>query len=480
LLKSEALACFLWGLLAKIQNMSIRICKPFPRLALLCLLGFFAACAALQKPEQADSFTESTHPLRILPLPGSLDSMPVLHSNSPERIEQSGILVSTLPAGDLNQGRKLGIPLQGRFELFMHHVARTAVLSSARVYLAVVASNPSQESLRLTLKKGAFFRTWPEAPFKPVAGIHNNPRGELFSGPGDRLALAVLRDESTLNPQQILLAPGEQAVIFLEAIPTNPLWVLQQDNALSALLSFESLEPVHLSVLSWVSDSGSPPRPQDLLTLLASGQVAGPPEIPVTEYDPAKPPPAGGFRYGRVAGMVSGASWRGKLEDLPQAPGERVGFPLSSVYLKRMGTGQNQSAPLRVRVPGTAVQSHGNYGVHYLLEADLQNPDPQARSYAVYLHQPLKVIERSPGEALAVFRSPPAEAVFFRGSLRLSWGPEQKPEDFWLHQVLRAGEEAPALKVLVLPAGETRRLKLELVYPPDATPPQLLEIHRLS
>lgn len=450
--------------------------RTLPGLALLSILGALSGCAVLQIPDPPLPQELIAHSLKIYPLPGALDETPVLHSNNPERIETSGLLISTLPAQDLNQPRKLNVPLQGDFRLFIHHVARTAILSQARIWLAVVADNPSQDRLNLELKRGNLFRTWPEAPFLPLTGIRNNSEAKHFSGPGDRLALASLRGENLLGPRSFLLPGKSRQTLLLEAIPTNPLWVLQQDNALSALLEFSCAQPVHLSVLAWVSADGQPPRTQDLDHLLETGQAAGPAEAPVTEYNPSQAPSGGSFRYGRVAGLSQGAVWNSELNPLPEKIGEKIGFPLSSVYLKRLSTSQNQSATLIARVPGTAIQSHGNYGVHYQLKAHLHNPDAEARRYAVYLHHPLQIRISLTEDPVALFRLVPDASVTFRGSLRLRWD----SEEYWLHQVLHSGEAAPALKILELPAGENRSLQLDLVYPPDATPPQLLEIERLS
>jgi hypothetical protein len=446
------------------------------RLWLATFLSILNGCSTWQRPESPEFPEKISHSLSVLPLPGGLNQQAVLYSNNPERIEQSGILVSTLPGTDLSQARKLNTPLRGEFQLFMHHVARTAVLSNARIYLAILAETADRGPARLQLTQGAFFRTWPEAPFLPLTGIHANAEGDIFSGPGDRLALAWLRRESPLKPMAWTLKDTGPQLIFLEAIPTNPLWVLQQDNALSALLGFQSDSPVHVSVLAWVAPDGLPPTPGELQALLDSGQVAGPAEVPATAYDPDQKPPAGVFRYGRVAGLTRGSLWQGTLTTWPEGPGERIAYPLASVYLKRYGTTQNQSAPIQVRVPGSAIESHGNYGVRYRLEATLTNPDRQPRRYAVYLHHPFEVRPLLFEPPQAIFLLPPIRQVSFRGTLRLRWGEQH----FWRHQVLHIGEQASALQVLELPAGQERHFELELVYPPDAIPPQLLEFQRLS
>lgn len=441
-------------------------------------------CAVFQQPSPPEAVEKVSHDLRVFPLPGGLNDTWMLHSNSPERVEQSGILVSSLPPSKLEDKRKLGVALQGEFGLFLHHVARTPPLSSSRLYLAVVASNPSESEAVMQLKQGAFFRTWPEAPFYTLSGIQNNDSGQIFAGAGDRLSLAWLRGENTVPPREVTLPPNTHRLLFLEAVPTNPLWVLQQDNALSGLFKFQSEAPVHLSTLAWVSQTGEPPTEKELIQMLGSGLAAGPEEAPATAYLSDQPPPRGVFRYGRVAGIGHGTEWQGQLNPLPVEVGERVGFPIASLFLKRLGTKQNQSAPLHKRVSDTAVESHGNYGLKYSLRAQLHNPDDRPRRYAIYLHNPLEVRLQPdlPYQAEAIFQISRSAAVRFRGSVLLSWKVDSadKGEESLMHQILHEGEEAGALKIFELPAQSSSEFKIELVYPPDSTPPQLLELQRLS
>ena len=59
-------------------------------------------------------------------LPGSLDNVPMLNSDSPEWVKKEGILLSTFPP----QGKKvppahLNFPFQGKFNLFAHHFTHT-------------------------------------------------------------------------------------------------------------------------------------------------------------------------------------------------------------------------------------------------------------------------------------------------------------------------------------------------------------------
>jgi hypothetical protein len=205
--------------------------------------------------------------------------------------------------------------------------------------------------------------------------------------------------------------------------------------------------------------------------LLQQGALAGARETPPTIYDPAQPPSGGSFRYGRVAGVATGLYWRGELPpDQWPAAGERLGMPISSLYLKRLGTGQNQSADLLRRYPDTALQSHGNYGVRYQLTLRGENTTSVPRRWQLRLSHPQRV-----DGAQVRFLEPPAAAVRFRGTVRLRQG----DNDSAMHLVLQEGQRGEPFATLELAPGENKQWTLELIYPPDATPPQLLELEGL-
>ncbi|HEY9843110.1 MAG TPA: DUF3370 family protein, partial [Candidatus Obscuribacterales bacterium] len=52
-------------------------------------------------PSPSPAQTKIVQPIKIYPLPGGLDARPMLNSNSPELVNDAGILLSTLP----NQGK---------------------------------------------------------------------------------------------------------------------------------------------------------------------------------------------------------------------------------------------------------------------------------------------------------------------------------------------------------------------------------------
>ena len=77
------------------------------------------------------------------------------------------------------------------------------------------------------------------------------------------------------------------------------------------------------------------------------------------------------------------------------------------------------------------------------------------------------------------FRPTPAAAVVFRGTVEVAGldGPDARPlgrQAF--HLVERAGQQGPALGTVSLEPGQQRLLQVRLIYPADATPPQVLSL----
>jgi len=65
-------------------------------------------------------------PQPVRPLPGELDGVLMFNSNSPEVVQQEGILLSTFPPqGKRTPQAHLNLPLSGQFTLFAHHIFRT-------------------------------------------------------------------------------------------------------------------------------------------------------------------------------------------------------------------------------------------------------------------------------------------------------------------------------------------------------------------
>jgi len=81
------------------------------------------------------------------------------------------------------------------------------------------------------------------------------------------------------------------------------------------------------------------------------------------------------------------------------------------------------------------------------------------------------------------FRQGAGGSIWFRGTVEVAGldGPEGKPlgrEGF--HLVLRSGQPGPSLGTVTLAPGGQRQLRLRLIYPADATPPQVLSLLPLA
>ena len=150
-------------------------------------------------------------------------------------------------------------------------------------------------------------------------------------------------------------------------------------------------------------------------------------------------------------------------------PGQRLSFPLSTVERGTFGTGQVQSAPLLVSYADTAYLANGNYGITYKVELPLFNPLKETVNVQVLFCTPLKT-EEAKGE-LQYYDDPPPRA-HFRGTVKVNC---DGITNFW-HLVQKQGFDGSKLAELEMLPGSRKKVSLEFIYPPDATPPHVLSI----
>jgi hypothetical protein len=184
--------------------------------------------------------------------------------------------------------------------------------------------------------------------------------------------------------------------------------------------------------------------------------------------------------YSRVSGVEQGSAWRGRITDpgqstlaMSRAP---ISWPIASLERGSFGTGQVQTPPLSPYYPGTAWAAHGSYGVEYDLAIPLRNDTSAPLSLQLALESPLKSDQAQGGLR---FYSVPGKAVLFRGTVEVSGldgadGRAAGRQGF--HLVLRAGQKGPSLGTITLAPGQQRQLQVRLIYPADATPPQVLSL----
>lgn len=170
-------------------------------------------------------------PQTVAPLPGGLDRVLVVNDNNPELISGPGILLSTFPkAGRSKPDAHLDVALNGRFDLFSHHVyAGKPDSLDSTLWLAVVAEPRGDQPVTLQLLGGstalsqATDKQQPDAPFLPLPALMPQD-GHVYSGPGSRVATELLaRQRNALIPERWTLAPGRLSTLIVLPIPVKGL-----------------------------------------------------------------------------------------------------------------------------------------------------------------------------------------------------------------------------------------------------------------
>ena len=184
--------------------------------------------------------------------------------------------------------------------------------------------------------------------------------------------------------------------------------------------------------------------------------------------------------YSRVSGVQIGSSWTTTVTDPGSSrlaiPAQPLSWPISSLERGSLGTGQVQTAELQAFHPDTAWAAHGNYGVTYDLSLPLSNDGDHPASVELALESPLK--SDQPSDSLR-FRTSMTGPVMYRGPIEVRGLDDDDGDPLGrqtIHLVLRQGQQGPALGQLTLAPGEQRNVRVRLVYPADATPPQVLTL----
>ncbi|MDZ8052794.1 MAG: DUF3370 domain-containing protein [Aulosira sp. ZfuVER01] len=427
---------------------------------------------------------EVVQPQIVRPLPGRLDTVPVFNSNSPELVLKEGILLSTFPPdGKKVPTAHLNFPFRGRFDIFAHHVARAEPPENLRsLYLGIILHNPGSAPVTVNVLQAASYLSQPDAPFIPLPSFIDNTLGKVFSGPGDRVTSEVLRGErQDIFPAQIIIPPGQSQMLLNLPIPVQGLTPpLNGRSTLMRLRSNGTVYAASLAMFAQTNPDGSdrPPTLEEWQNLLNNSDVAGPRDKTPTPLEDSGKPRV----YGRVAGVASGSQWRAFLVDNPKAkyltipqPGQAFSYALSTLHGGTLGTNQIQSAKMLARYPDTAYLAHGNYGIQYSLKLPLYNSTQSLQTVSVAIQTPLKE-DRLVKPGLR-FLSTPANQVFFRGTVRVRYNDDQgKAQTKFFHLVQKRGQPGEPLTLLNMPAGDRRLVEVDLIYPPDATPPQVLTV----
>ncbi|MGB7247429.1 MAG: DUF3370 domain-containing protein [Phormidesmis sp.] len=441
----------------------------------------------------------------VRPLPGSLDNVPVFNSNSPEIIESDGILLSTFPSrGKSDPSAHLNYSFNGRFDIFSHHVARGQDDRDTRtVYEGIVVHNPGDRPVTLTIRDGSSYISQ-ESPWNQISSGSSNLYSNNFSGPGSRVMNDVLRDRrQSVFPRRVTIPARESHLLLNAPIPLRRLNVATDGtlppgseltpppvsassgegprlNGRSTLLRLNSSSPVYVASLAMhapqIDGREVVPDLDDWKQVLLKGQLASPRDRP-----PSRPGSrANPFIYGRVSGIAEGSQWKATLTDnrstqltIP-ASGEHISYALSTVEGNTFGTRQIQSAPITARYADTAYRANGNYGIEYNLDMPLTNPTDSPKTVAVSIQTPL------PNDSLSnalQFSENPESRIFFRGTVLFLYKEDDgRSRAHYTYVEQKRGEQGPPLIEVTLAPGEQRDVNVQFLYPPDATPPQVLTI----
>lgn len=427
-------------------------------------------------------------PQTVRALPGQLDSVLVFNSNSPELVQEEGILLSTFPAqGMSTPSAHLNLAFRNRFDVFAHHIAKAKTPEDLRtLYLGILLHNPGSQPVTVDILNAASYLSQPDAPFIELPAYVNNPLGQVFAGPGSRATDDVLRGKRQSDfPAQIVVPPGQSAMLLNLPIPVKTLD--PPINGRSTVMRLWSSGPVYAASLATFAaqnadGSEQAPTLEAWQTLLETGKLAGP-------RDKAPTPPeqtTGQIIYGRVAGVSRGSQWQTQIVDNPKAPisdwylsipqaGQAFSYGLSTLVGGRLGTGQVETAPMIARYPDTAYQAHGNYAIEYSLTLPLRNTTDQTQTVAIALETPIKEDNLSKN-GLRFFEPLPRQ-VFFRGTVRVRYTDDQGlPQTRHVHLVQRRGQQGEPLALMTMQPGDRRLVQFNFLYPPDSTPPQILTV----
>ncbi|MFN6513132.1 MAG: DUF3370 domain-containing protein [Nostoc sp. CreGUA01] len=417
-------------------------------------------------------------------LPGKLDTIPVFNSNSPEWIKTEGILLSTFPPnGKKVPAAHLNFPFQGRFDLFAHHYTHTPK-DLQTLYLGVMVHNPGKKPVTVDVLQAASY-LMQDAPFVTLPPYIENNDGKTYSGPGARAVADVLRGVRQADfPAKLLIPPGQSRMLLNHPIPVRNLE--KPVNGRSSFMRLRSSDRLYAASLAMFAKKNSDnsdraPTLTEWQALLDTGNFAGPRDKKPTPPDAT----SGALIYGRVAGVSQGSQWQAKLVDNPQATnltipqrGKTISYPIVTLRSGRLGTEQIQTAKMLVRYPDTAYEAHGNYAVEYKLTLPLSNNTTQNQTVAVTLETPLKEDKLSQGGLR--FRKPSLDFPFFRGTVRLRYFDDQGQQKIrYVHLWHRTGQVLEPLVKLTLPPSTKRIVHVDVIYPPDSTPPHVLSVKTL-
>lgn len=425
--------------------------------------------------------------MEVRPLPGGLDRVPTFNSNSPEIVETEGILLSTFPReGKAVAEAHLNFPFEGRFDLFSHHIARAKTQAETRtLYQGIIVHNPTDKPVTLAVLQAASYLTSPDALFIELPDRVENFWGNIYAGPGSRVMNDILRGiRQKIFPASSEIPPGEYRMLMNVPIPLGN--VVPVSNARSTMMRLSSNGPVYVANLAMRAPLTSDgkyrtPTLQEWRSLLETGNLAIPRDPVPTLLEPTIQLP---ITFSRVAGVSQGTRWEAKITDNPDRSylslpesGKAFSYVLNSIHKITLGTGQIQSARMLARYPDTAYFAHANYGIEYNLSLPLYNNTQETQTVTITFSSPLKNDEADEPNRDRLEFLTTRDRVFFRGTVRVRYRDDRGIfQRRYFHLVQRRGQQGEPLVTLQMPPGSRRDVRVDFLYPPDSTPPQVLTV----
>jgi len=308
-------------------------------------------------------------------LEGSFNMVPVLHSNQPEAVNGPGILIDTSPGiAYAETGMAMANPtfrFEGPFGLHFHHLYSPSSPGPDRLgrrpelSLAAVVINPSGVPVRLRLFRGAVRNSF-AAPYRGQQLLGVKPLGPRpwNTGPGDATAVQMLRGRLDPDlPEELTVPPRSRLVLLRTDLPAL--------GVVNGMLRGESDGPFHLAMVA----APSPATDEEIFSSLDSRRLA-PGRAYLTQQEAIER----GLVFSRVSGVALGDTYQASLSHDLERQGP-LHVPLTSTVRQSFGTGEIQVNRLVARMPDSALDNVGTYGVRFDVDFLLRG----SGAYAVVL-----------------------------------------------------------------------------------------------
>ena len=383
---------------------------------------------------------------RAIPLRGEFNAVPVLHSNQPEEVVGPGILVSTAQGSATAETgevlRNAEYTFNGDFGIHAHHKyypKDKARLGTARLRgtltIAAIAINPGNQDVELVLDRGSVKNSF-QAPYKAngLMGVKAQGHRPWNAGPGDATSVQMLRGNLDRDlPERVVIPARSRIVLFTTKLPARGI--------ANALVKGRSSGPFQMAVVA----AEDPRTESDLLAVLDSGRLADG-RVYLDKVDKIVRREV----FSRVAGVAIGDRYQANVaHDLRHFP---LHVPLTTTTRHHFGTGENQVNSLASRMRDSSLDNVGTYGVRYDIDLELVGEG---------MHRLMLSHPTFSGKQFTAFR----------GTIGISEGDSYEE----VHVGMRSGQSLE-LKSLQLSTDRSRKVRVSLVYPADATPGHLLSV----